>query len=76
MIGLAISAHIKCKYCTYFHRQAAEARGATAEEMREAATVGGMTTLFSNAVTGAQVDFESFKRDVDRAIDNVRQKAA
>jgi AhpD family alkylhydroperoxidase len=68
LIGLAIASHIKCRYCIYFHDKAARAFGATEEELREASAIGGMTTLFSNSITGAQVDYDRFRKDTDRAL--------
>ncbi len=68
LIGLAIAAHIKCRYCIYFHTQAAKANGATDEELREAVFMGGFTVQFSNSLTGMQVDLDEFKEEVDRAV--------
>ena len=73
LIGLALAAHIKCKYCTYFHSQAARFYGAKDEELREASAMGGYTALMSNALTGAEVDFDRFTREVDRAFDHLRR---
>lgn len=73
LIGLAISAHVKCPYCVYFHTAAARAFGATDDELREASFMGGYTVQFSNALTGMQIDLPSFKRDVDRAVQFMKQ---
>ncbi len=71
LIGLAVAAHVKCQYCTYYHTRVAHALGANEEELREAASMGGVTSALSNTLTGARVDFDQFKRDVDRAIEHV-----
>lgn len=71
LIGLAVAAHIKCRYCIYFHTKAARLHGATDEELREAIAMSGLTALFSNQITGMQTDLDSFKREVDRAVDYV-----
>jgi AhpD family alkylhydroperoxidase len=68
LIGLAVAAHMKCRYCIYFHSQNARALGATDEEMREAVAMGGYTALFSNTLTGMQTDLDEFKEEVDRAV--------
>lgn len=68
LIGLAVASNMKCRYCVYFHSKAAEAFGATKEEIREAALMGGLTSMMSDAVTGSQVDFDGFKEDVNKAI--------
>jgi AhpD family alkylhydroperoxidase len=69
LIGLAVAAHIKCRYCIYFHQQAAIAHGATDEELKEACFMGGMTVQYSNAITGMRYDYEKFCSEVDRAVD-------
>lgn len=69
LIGLAMASHIKCKYCIYFHTRTSEVAGATPQEIREAIAMGGVTVLFSNNISGTQVDFDEFKRDVDKAIE-------
>ncbi len=71
LIGLAVAAHIKCRYCIYFHSEAAKAFGASDEELKEAAFMGGMTAQFSNTLTGMQVELDHFKREVDRAIEHM-----
>ena len=76
LIGLAVAAHIKCKYCIYFHTEAARAMGASEEELKEACFMGGHTVQMSNVLTGAQLDLEAFKREVDRAIANIKDKGA
>jgi AhpD family alkylhydroperoxidase len=68
LIGLAVAAHIKCRYCIHFHTQAARAFGASDEELREACFMGGFTVQMSNALTGTQVDLDGFKEEVDKAI--------
>jgi AhpD family alkylhydroperoxidase len=68
LIGLAVAAHIKCRYCIYFHQQAALANGATEEELKEACFMGGMTVQYSNAITGMRYDYDKFQGEVDRAI--------
>lgn len=74
LIGLAIASHIKCRYCIYYHTEAAQLHGATAEQLREAIAMGGFTALMSNSISGAQIDFDRFQREVDRALDHVREQ--
>ena len=75
LIGLAVAAHIKCRYCIYFHEQAARAQGASDEELREACFMGGMTVQFSNALTGMRYDLDVFKAEVDRAVEYMTRAA-
>ncbi len=76
LIGLAVAAHIKCKYCTYFHTQASRLFGATDDEMREAVAMSGLTNLFSASLNGMEVDLETFRKETDRAIGYVQEKLA
>jgi AhpD family alkylhydroperoxidase len=69
LIGLAVAAHIKCRYCIYFHEQSARAHGATDEELREACFMGGLTVQFSNSITGMRYDLDVFRAEVDRAVE-------
>ena len=71
LVGIAVASQIKCKYCIYFHTKAAETFGASKEEIREAALMGGMTNMMSNAISAGQVDIDDFKKDVDRAIAHI-----
>jgi AhpD family alkylhydroperoxidase len=75
LIGLAISAHIKCRYCIYFHSQVARAYGATDEELREAVFMGGFTVAMSNALNGAEYDLNKFHGEVDRALKHIESHA-
>jgi AhpD family alkylhydroperoxidase len=75
LIGLAIAAHIKCKYCIYFHDKAARMHGANEEEIREALAMSGLTVSFSNSISGVGTDFDKFKKDVDRGMEYARQHA-
>jgi AhpD family alkylhydroperoxidase len=68
LIGLAVSAATRCRYCTLFHSQGAKLNGATDEEIAEATMVGSLTMLGSTFVNGMQVDFEQFKRETDQMI--------
>jgi AhpD family alkylhydroperoxidase len=68
LIGLAVAAHIKCRYCVYFHTVAARAHGATDEELREALAFAGLTATYSDMLTGMQVDIDRFRAQTDKAI--------
>lgn len=75
LIGISMASHIKCKYCIYFHTRAAETFGASPQEIREAIAMGAMTVLYSNTISGVRTDFDTFKRDVDRAVEQLAAKA-
>ena len=63
LIGLAVAATIKCRYCIFFHTEAAKANGATDDEVKEAILMGGATNLFSTWINGTEYDFDKFKKE-------------
>lgn len=73
LIGLAMASHIKCRYCIYFHTEAALHHGATHEQLQEAIAMGGLTVLWSNCLSGAQIDLDRFHQEVDRALEHIAQ---
>jgi len=73
LIGLAVAATIKCRYCTLFHTEAAKANGATNGEIKEALLMGGATNLFSAWLNGSQYDFEKFKRETLKMLEGARK---
>jgi AhpD family alkylhydroperoxidase len=75
LIGLAVAAHIKCRYCIYFHEQSARAHGASDDELREACFMGGLTVQYSNSLTGMRYDLDVFKAEVDRAVEYMTRAA-
>lgn len=74
LIGLAIAAQIPCHYCVYFHTAAAKANGATDQEVREAVAMSAIVRHWSTVLNGMQVDFASFKHDVDDVLHIAAEK--
>jgi AhpD family alkylhydroperoxidase len=68
LIGLAVAAQIPCRYCTYFHRKAASANGASESEIGEALQMAALTRKMSTLLNGTDIDETQFRKDVDRAI--------
>lgn len=66
LIGLAVSAQIPCKYCVYFHTQAAILNGATQNEVKEAVTMAATTRKWSTFLYGTQQDEAAFKTEIDK----------
>lgn len=72
LMGIAISAVTKCRYCAYFHTELARLNGATEEEIEDAVHFAKSTAGWSAYVNGLQIDFEQFKREVDMACEHVK----
>jgi AhpD family alkylhydroperoxidase len=60
LMGVAIHAETKCRYCTLFHTEAAKLFGATDEELQEAVHYSKMSVGWSVYLNGTQEDYERF----------------
>jgi AhpD family alkylhydroperoxidase len=66
LIGLAVSAQIPCKYCVFFHTEAARLNGANEDEIREAVAMAAAVRHWSTFLNGALIDEAEFRREVDQ----------
>ena len=76
LIGLAVSAVSRCRYCALFHTEAAKLFGATDEEIEEAMHYTKLVSGWSTYINGMQVDYDEFKAQVDRVTEHVKANAA
>ena len=76
LIGVALSAITKCRYCSYFHTEVAKLNGASDAEIEDAVHFAKSTAGWSTYVNGLQMDYETFKEEVNRACEHVRSKEA
>ena len=74
LIGLGVSGATRCRYCAYFHTEAAKLFGATEDEIREAAYMAKHTMAWSTYLNTRQLDYDEFTREVDRIADHVRSQ--
>ena len=72
LIGLAVSGATRCRYCAYFHTEAARLFGATDEEITEASLIAKNTMGWSTFLNSMQYDFDEFKEEFDRIAEHVR----
>ena len=72
LIGLAVSGATRCRYCVYFHKEAARLFGATDEEITEASLVAKNTMAWSTYLNAMAYDFDEFRQEFDRIADHVR----
>lgn len=68
LIGLAISATTRCRYCVLFHTEAARLNGASDAEIEEAVHLAKLLNGWSVYINGLQVDYEEFKREVGQIV--------
>jgi len=76
LIGLAVSAATRCRYCALFHTEAAKLFGATDAEVEEAMHYTKLVAGWSTYINGMQVDYDEFKAQVGRVVEHVQATAA
>jgi AhpD family alkylhydroperoxidase len=76
LIGLAVSGATRCRYCAYFHTEAAKLFGATDEEVTEASLVAKNTMAWSTYLNAMQFDYDEFVEEFDRITEYVRSQMA
>ena len=76
LIGLGVSGATRCKYCAYFHTEAAKLFGATDEEINEAALVAKNTMGWSTYLNTLQFDYDRFVHEFDQIAEHVRSQLA
>ena len=76
LMGLAVAAVTRCKYCTYYHTVAAKLFGATDEEIEEAMHYTKQVIGWSTYINGMQMDYDQFKTEMDRIAEHVKSAMA
>jgi len=75
LIGLGVSGATRCRYCAYFHTEAARLFGATEEEINEAALVAKSTMGWSTYLNTLQFDYDKFVEEFDQIAEHVRSQS-
>jgi AhpD family alkylhydroperoxidase len=76
LIGLAVSGATRCRYCVYFHTEAARLFGATDEEINEACLVAKNTMGWSTYLNARHFDYDRFTEEFDQIAAHVRSRMA
>jgi AhpD family alkylhydroperoxidase len=72
LIGVALSAISKCRYCAFYHTELAKLNGASDAEIEDAVHYAKSSAGWSTYINGLQIDYETFKDEVSRACEHVR----
>lgn len=75
LIGVAISAISKCRYCAYFHTELAKLNGATEAEIEDAIHYAKSSAGWSTYINGLQLNYDDFTAEVDKVCEHVRRQA-
>ena len=73
LIGVAISAVTKCKYCSFFHTEVAKLFGASDEEIEDAVHYAKSSAGWSAYLNGLQVDYEQFKSELLQSVEYIKE---
>jgi AhpD family alkylhydroperoxidase len=76
LIGLAVSGATRCRYCAYFHTEAARLFGATEDEITETALIAKNTMGWSTYLNTLQFDYDHFVEEFDQSMEYVRRQMA
>src|SRR5215218_8242699 len=76
LIGLAVSGATRCRYCCYFHTEAARLFGASEDEITETALIAKNTMGWSTYLNTLQFDYDQFVEEFDQIAAHVREQAA
>ena len=74
LIGLAVSGATRCRYCCYFHSEAARLFGATEDEITETALIAKNTMGWSTYLNTLQFDYDEFTQEFDQISAHVREQ--
>jgi AhpD family alkylhydroperoxidase len=75
LIGLGIAGATRCRYCAYYHAEAARLFGATEEEITEAVLMAKSSMGWSTFLNGVQIDYDDFTAEFDQIAAYVRAQA-
>lgn len=75
LIGVAIAAVTKCRYCATFHTEIARLNGATDAEIEDAVHYAKSSAGWSAYLNGLQVDYDQFRDELGQACDFVRSRS-
>jgi AhpD family alkylhydroperoxidase len=74
LMGIAVHAGTKCRYCTLFHTELARMYGATDEEIQEAVHYAKYTLGWSAYLNGMQTDYDQFAKELKKIGEHMMAK--
>lgn len=74
LIGLGLSAVAKCRFCVLYHTEVAKLYGATDAEIEDAVHFAKSSAGWSTYLHGMEIDFDTFKKEIEQAITYVKSK--
>ena len=75
LIGVAVAAVTRCRYCAVYHTEVAKLNGATQAEIEDAVHYAKSSTGWSTYINGMQVDYDQFRNEILAACEHIRLKS-
>ena len=76
LMGIAMAAVTKCRYCALFHTEIAKLHGATDAEIEDAVHFAKASAGWSAYLNGLQFDYDQFKSEIHQICAHIHSKAA
>ena len=76
LMGIAIAATTKCRYCAFYHTEVAKLNGATKEEIEDAVRYAQSSAGWSAWINGMQFDYAQFQSEILQVCEHVRSAMA
>ena len=76
LMGVAIAAVTKCRYCSLFHTERARMNGATNAEIEDAIHFAKSSSDWSTYLKGLQIDYDQFKEEMKKVNEYVQSRQA
>lgn len=73
LIGVAVAGATRCRYCAFFHTEAAKLFGASEDEIREASMVAAYSAAGSTFLNAKQVDYAEFEKQTREMVEYAKE---
>jgi AhpD family alkylhydroperoxidase len=73
LIGVAVAAVTRCKYCSFFHTEVAKLFGASDAEIEDAVHYAKSSAGWSTYLNGMQMDYDQFKKELLASIEYIKK---
>lgn len=73
LIGVAVSAVTRCKYCSFFHTEVAKLFGASDAEIEDAVHYAKSSAGWSTYLNGMQMDYDQFSKELLASIEYIKK---
>jgi AhpD family alkylhydroperoxidase len=73
LIGVAVAAVTRCRYCAAYHTELARLNGATEAEIEDAVHFAKSSAGWSTYLNGMQMDYDQFRAELSQACEYVRR---